>query len=519
MRWLVFALVWGLTASLASVTGACALPGLDPHAEIKLGAPSPGGMTLGFGTRAHPLVGSVREHHGLDFAGPIGTPVHAAAAGIVIHAGSRAELGNAVEIAHGGGHSTVYAQLSTVSVQEGQCVAATVPIGAIGCSGLCAAPHLHFEIRRHGQPVDPSPYLTKAALYSGPPVDWRRGDAGKLLDAVLAATARHFLDQKLLQRIDWKSKAEAMRPVIHGANITANAVAGINALLSILETSHTALFTPDDYEYYILPDIMRPQVDYSGDEEALRALGQHREFPSIGAFTRQLDGRHFIDGVLEGSAADTAGLRYGDEIVNVDGQPYRAVASFRGKVGQVVNLSVRRSLSAEPAIVRVEVKAVRPISAFGEATKASARIIERGGKRVGYIHVWSSMNEEAFRTALSRIEPGRSGRSRMQTEIKEVRTPDGKSQIVVNRHGPQKAPASRSIFSLSTGAAGSAAPSELPGATSQRLTGHLPPIGAGTACTTRRAGTRSTGPARFAQMSVCTKHRREQLHFGDAPQC
>ena len=107
----------------------------------------------------------------------------------------------------------------------------------------------------------------------------------------------------------------------------------IKSLLGELKTSHTALYTPDDLEYSILLDVVPPRSD--PDQLMDRKFwGSRSHYAGIGAFTREIDGRHFIDGIMEGSPADRAGLKYGDEIINVDGRPYAQIAAFRGKVGQ-----------------------------------------------------------------------------------------------------------------------------------------------------------------------------------------
>jgi carboxyl-terminal processing protease len=128
-------------------------------------------------------------------------------------------------------------------------------------------------------------------------------------------------------------------------------------------------------------------------------------YPGIGAFTRQIGERHFVDGVLEGASAEQAGLKFGDEIVSVDGASYTPIAVFRDKVGQTVELGVRRSPNADLEQLKVPVAWIKPKQAFSTATQASARVIERDGMRIGYIHVRSLHESFSFRGALLKLDP------------------------------------------------------------------------------------------------------------------
>lgn len=112
-------------------------------------------LTETFGMRRHPLLMTARMHTGVDWAAPRGTPVVASGAGRVISAKTDGELGNKVVIDHGAGWQTVYSQLSRFNVREGDCVEVLEVIGAVGSTGLSAENHLHFEVRRNGQPIDP----------------------------------------------------------------------------------------------------------------------------------------------------------------------------------------------------------------------------------------------------------------------------------------------------------------------------------------------------------------------------
>ena len=114
--------------------------------------PVSGVVTSGFGWRWG------RMHEGIDISAPTGTAVHAAASGSVVFAGWMGGYGQLVVIDHGNGLATAYAHLSSIwigggSVSQGQ------GVGAVGCTGSCTGPHLHFEVRVNGSAVDPMGYL------------------------------------------------------------------------------------------------------------------------------------------------------------------------------------------------------------------------------------------------------------------------------------------------------------------------------------------------------------------------
>ncbi len=100
-----------------------------------------------------------RLHAGIDIAVPYGTPIHAAAAGTVVLAGWVGGYGNYTCIDHGGGMASCYAHQSSFAVSQGAQVGQGQVIGYIGCTGHCYGPHLHFEVRINGTPVDPLGYL------------------------------------------------------------------------------------------------------------------------------------------------------------------------------------------------------------------------------------------------------------------------------------------------------------------------------------------------------------------------
>ena len=121
--------------------------------------PVPGGISSPFGPRLHPILRYVRLHTGADMSGTTGTPIVACRAGTIVLAGPLGGYGNAVAIDHGGGMATVYAHQSRLAVSAGQHVAAGEVIGYVGSTGMSTGPHLHFEVRLSGNPVDPASYL------------------------------------------------------------------------------------------------------------------------------------------------------------------------------------------------------------------------------------------------------------------------------------------------------------------------------------------------------------------------
>ena len=116
-------------------------------------------ISSGFGYRSDPFTGGGAFHAGLDFRGPIGAPIYAAAAGTVSYAGVRSGYGNCVEISHGNGLLTRYAHMSRIESRIGQAVKPGEVIGRIGSTGRSTGPHLHFEVRINDQPVNPRPFL------------------------------------------------------------------------------------------------------------------------------------------------------------------------------------------------------------------------------------------------------------------------------------------------------------------------------------------------------------------------
>ena len=116
-------------------------------------------ISSGFGYRSDPFTHAGAFHPGLDFKGPMGAPIYAAARGVVSFAGQRSGYGNCIEVTHGPGLVTRYAHMSAFRAHQGEAVTAGQQIGAIGSTGRSTGPHLHFEVRINDHPVNPRPFL------------------------------------------------------------------------------------------------------------------------------------------------------------------------------------------------------------------------------------------------------------------------------------------------------------------------------------------------------------------------
>lgn len=127
------------------------------HVGVPQGLPVEGRMTSDFGWRVHPTLRRRRMHEGIDIAAPAGTPVVATAAGTVTFAGGAGAYGNLVKIAHAGGYETRYAHLQSIAVRVGQQVERGAVLGAVGSTGRSTGPHTHYEVREHGEAIDPTP--------------------------------------------------------------------------------------------------------------------------------------------------------------------------------------------------------------------------------------------------------------------------------------------------------------------------------------------------------------------------
>jgi murein DD-endopeptidase MepM/ murein hydrolase activator NlpD len=136
---------------------------LDQQHSVLAATPSiwpvNGWITSGFGSRASPLTGEAGRHMGVDIANETNTPIRAAADGLVTYAGWEGSYGRVIAIEHGYGYSTRYGHCARLKVKVGDEVKRGQVIAYIGSTGRSTGSHCHYEVRRHGVPVDPTKYL------------------------------------------------------------------------------------------------------------------------------------------------------------------------------------------------------------------------------------------------------------------------------------------------------------------------------------------------------------------------
>jgi len=132
---------------------------LHPMAELAWPLTGPMKVTSPYGERMHPIIGEEAFHRGVDLRAHYGSPILAAADGVVLYIGSKTTYGNMVVLLHGGGIATVYGHLWKFAVQPYERVQKGQLLGYTGNTGFSTGPHLHFEVRQDGEPTNPLEWL------------------------------------------------------------------------------------------------------------------------------------------------------------------------------------------------------------------------------------------------------------------------------------------------------------------------------------------------------------------------
>ncbi len=250
--------------------------------------------------------------------------------------------------------------------------------------------------------LPPGPMAPGAARADAPTPDAAAAtsSAASLFDEVWRLTDEKFYDPHFNGR-DWAAIGARYRPLALAAGSESARAEIINRMLAELGASHIGFYTREDRAYYDLADIFSGALRH----ELPRVFPKGEvAYEGIGVLTRKTDDKVLIIGLLDGFPAAAAGLKTGDEIVAADGASFGEVSSFAGREGQAVALTIRRSADGPTQEIAVTPVRIRPNQAYEKAIDASVRIIEKEGRKIGYIRMWSYARrgyQDTFETQIS----------------------------------------------------------------------------------------------------------------------
>jgi carboxyl-terminal processing protease len=227
-------------------------------------------------------------------------------------------------------------------------------------------------------------FLTFSASLLLPPAAHADIDSLRRFDQVWRTVRDRFYDPNL-HGINWDAAAKRWRPKAEKAASLVDLQSVMNEMLAELRASHLHYAVADDFDFWLLKTVFTP------NEGPVTV-------PHIGVQGAREGGAFVVRALLEGGPAWKSGLRFGDRILGTDksDRPFTTVGSFRAREGQTVQLKVDRPGEGE---VKIDVRPVMetPVEAYSRAISRSARIVEKDGKRLGYVHLWGLANREWLR--------------------------------------------------------------------------------------------------------------------------
>nr|WP_244547854.1 MULTISPECIES: S41 family peptidase [Ensifer] len=226
-------------------------------------------------------------------------------------------------------------------------------------------------------------------------------------DRVIELVNANFFDGKALDRFNTAAQAEITDPVaaLSRTSPASRVDAAVTSVLASLGVSHTGRFKADTIDYFELADIFRFAI--RDDMRRLFPPDGAARYPGIGMVTTLDNGQRFVSDVYDGSAAKKAGLLVGDEILSVDGQAYHEIGSFEDKVGRTVELRLRRHRDADPLSLQVPVERLRPLPMFERAIEESIALVETGGRKIGYVRLWTLSTRNGLDVLAEALSSGR----------------------------------------------------------------------------------------------------------------
>ncbi len=211
----------------------------------------------------------------------------------------------------------------------------------------------------------------------------------EILEQVWETVNDKFYDPQF-NGVDWKAMQKKYKPLAAQTQSREQLATVINEMLSQLQVSHTHFYTQNEQKYYQLLGIFQP-ISRNLQKQLKQFLGTDEiKYTGIGIFTQKINHKTFISGILADSPAAQAGLKVGDQLISVDGKTYQSIKSFRGKAGQKIKLLIQRTADTDSLQkINVTPKIFEPTTMFLDAQKASRQSIERNGKKIAYVHIWS----------------------------------------------------------------------------------------------------------------------------------
>lgn len=206
-----------------------------------------------------------------------------------------------------------------------------------------------------------------------------------LLDRTISLVEEHFYNAEAADRFhDIALEVAATMPERPNQQ---EEIAAIRTALAALGASHTGLFTADQLDYYELLDVF--QSNYRQRLTALYPPRGEIRFPSIGLVPTTVDGLVFAARIYDGGPADFAGVRVGDELVTINGQPFAVGPILSSHDRETVEIGVRRRPGDTIVTLDIAVQEVQPTEALLDAIRASAKVHEVAGFRIGTIRLWT----------------------------------------------------------------------------------------------------------------------------------
>lgn len=207
----------------------------------------------------------------------------------------------------------------------------------------------------------------------------------EVFDAAWHTVKENFFDPNF-NGVDWEGVRSRYQSEAAKADSTQQLAGVINQMLAELNTSHTHFYTQNEPAYYQIAGIFR---EFLLEDLKPYLPDGKLEYTGIGMYTEAIEDKTFIRAIINGSPAESAGLEVGDQLLSVEGKPFEAIGSFTGKADTEVTVLIQRQPDSPPQEIVVVPKVFDPATMFLDAVKDSVEVVERDGKKIGYIHIWS----------------------------------------------------------------------------------------------------------------------------------